>query len=88
MASPATPPTTPPAIAPEFDDEDESPVSALPVLVADWLVVVGAVVDIVDDGVGVEVGLTVASSNDITRLANSCATVQKSVSKNTYLNMR
>jgi hypothetical protein len=60
MASPATPPTTPPAIAPEFDDEDESPVSALPVLVADWPVVVGAVVDIVDDGVGVEVGLTVA----------------------------
>jgi hypothetical protein len=67
MASPATPPTTPPAIAPVFD-EDESPVSAPPVLAADWLVVVGAVVDIVDDGVGVEVGFTVASSNEITRL--------------------
>ncbi|KAJ6054111.1 uncharacterized protein N7446_010123 [Penicillium canescens] len=67
MASPATPPTTPPAIAPVFDDEDESPVSAPPVLVGDWLVVVGAVVDIVD-GVGVEVGLTVASSNKVTRL--------------------
>lgn len=68
MASPATPPTTPPAIAPVFDGEDELPVSAPPVLEADWLVVVGAIVDIVDDGVGVEVGFTVASSNEITRL--------------------
>jgi hypothetical protein len=59
---------TPPAIAPVFDDEDESLVSAPPVLAADWLVVVGAVVDIVDDGVGVEVAFTVASSNEITRL--------------------